>query len=142
MPAAKTSLWRRWSSRVIAVDASALLAVVLGEERAVECKSVLETENEILISAGTLSEAFIVSASRNIDEELANVVEGLGCRRISRHIGFGQADRARESAVGRGFHPASLNFGDCFAYELAISCGCPLLYIGNDFVRTHVASAL
>ncbi len=34
---------------------------------------------------------------------------------------------------GKGVHPASLNFVDCFAYALAAERGCPLLYVGNDF---------
>lgn len=39
---------------------------------------------------------------------------------------------------GKGNHPASLNFGDCFAYALAKELGCPLLFVGNDFARTDV----
>ena len=40
---------------------------------------------------------------------------------------------------GKGVHSASLNFGDCFAYALAQSLGCALLYVGDDFARTGVA---
>ena len=43
---------------------------------------------------------------------------------------------------GKGFHTASLNFGDCFAYQLARAHSCPLLFIGNDFGQTDVLSAL
>ena len=43
---------------------------------------------------------------------------------------------------GKGFHPARLNFGDCFAYELARSRDCPLLYVGDDFTRTDVRAAV
>ena len=42
---------------------------------------------------------------------------------------------------GKGRHRAGLNLGDCFAYALAKSTGEPLLYKGNDFSRTDVASA-
>lgn len=42
---------------------------------------------------------------------------------------------------GKGFHPASLNFGDCFAYALAAERACPLLYVGNDFTQTDIVSA-
>jgi uncharacterized protein with PIN domain len=31
-----------------------------------------------------------------------------------------------------GEHPAALNFGDCFAYELAKARGCRLLRAGDD----------
>ncbi len=43
---------------------------------------------------------------------------------------------------GKGVHPANLNLGDCFAYELARNLGCPLLYGGQDFARTDVVSAI
>jgi ribonuclease VapC len=43
---------------------------------------------------------------------------------------------------GRGMHPAALNFGDCFAYEVAKEHGCRLLYIGDDFAKTDIESAL
>ena len=43
---------------------------------------------------------------------------------------------------GRGLHRAALNFGDCFAYALAKERQCPLLFIGNDFAKTDLQSAL
>lgn len=42
----------------------------------------------------------------------------------------------------KGVHPASINYGDCFAYEVAIEHDCPLLCVGDDFVQTDVRSAL
>ena len=39
---------------------------------------------------------------------------------------------------GKGNHPASLNFGDCFAYALAKISGEPLLAKGDDFRRTDI----
>jgi ribonuclease VapC len=50
-------------------------------------------------------------------------------RRAFRRFGKGQR------------HPARLNFGDCFAYALAIVEGEPLLFKGNDFVHTDVKVA-
>ena len=44
---------------------------------------------------------------------------------------------------GKGHgHPAQLNFGDTFSYALAAARGLPLLFKGNDFARTDVASVL
>jgi ribonuclease VapC len=43
---------------------------------------------------------------------------------------------------GRGSHPAKLNLGDCFAYALAKERACPLLFIGHDFAKTDIASAI
>ena len=39
-------------------------------------------------------------------------------------------------------HPAGLNFGDCFAYEVAMSHDCPLLFVGEDFTQTDIVSVL
>ena len=43
---------------------------------------------------------------------------------------------------GKSFHDADLNYGDCFSYVTAKANDCPLLYVGNDFARTDVRSAL
>ncbi len=51
--------------------------------------------------------------------------------------------RAAHRDFGRGSgSPARLNFGDCFAYALAIDRNEPLLYKGDDFGHTDVRSAL
>jgi ribonuclease VapC len=42
---------------------------------------------------------------------------------------------------GKGAHSAGLNFGDCFAYEVAKEHRCPLLFVGADFARTDISSA-
>lgn len=49
-------------------------------------------------------------------------------------------DAYRDFGRGSG-HPAGLNFGDCFAYALARALHEPLLFKGNDFGHTDVASA-
>lgn len=36
----------------------------------------------------------------------------------------------------------ALNFGGCFAYEVAKEHGCPLLYVGKDFSRTDIEAVL
>lgn len=43
---------------------------------------------------------------------------------------------------GKGMHPAALNLGDCFAYEVAKEHRCRLLFIGNDFAKTDLESAI
>jgi ribonuclease VapC len=40
--------------------------------------------------------------------------------------------------VGKGRHPAGLNFGDCFSYALAKATGEPLLFKGDDFAQTDI----
>lgn len=50
--------------------------------------------------------------------------------------------RAANRRFGRKFHPARLNFGDCFAYALAKELDEPLLFKGADFAQTDIRSAL
>ena len=55
------------------------------------------------------------------------------------------ADIARQAYrdYGRGSgHSARLNLGDCFAYALARARSEPLLYTGQDFGLTDIASAM
>jgi ribonuclease VapC len=53
---------------MIAVDTSALMAVLLNELEADVCIGALEAENDLLISAATVAEALIVAARRNLGE--------------------------------------------------------------------------
>ena len=51
--------------------------------------------------------------------------------------------RAAYRDYGRGSgHGAKLNFGDCFSYALAAETEKALLYVGDDFARTDLDSAL
>jgi ribonuclease VapC len=58
-------------------------------------------------------------------------------------IDLEQGDMARRAwrRFGEGRHPAALNYGDCFAYALAITRDDALLFTGNDFSRTDVTAA-
>lgn len=54
-----------------------------------------------------------------------------------------QAHLARQAfaRLGKGRHPAGLNFGDCMAHALAKETGEELLFKGTDFRLTDVAVA-
>ena len=56
----------------------------------------------------------------------------------------GLARMAREAyrRYGKGWHPARLNFGDCFSYALSKRENEPLLFKGNDFSQTDIVPAL
>ena len=127
---------------MIAVDTSALMAIVLNEAEADACSSVLEAEDELLISAGTVAEALVVAARRNVGDEMARLIGGLGFEVVT--VTSASARRIAQvyEQWGKGVHPAALNFGDCFAYEVAKEHGCRLLYVGDDFKRTDVENAL
>ena len=125
---------------MIALHTSALMA--LGEAEADACIRVLETETEIVISAGTVAEALIVAARRNVGEEMTRMIEGLGFEILSATPAASRRVAAAYMRWGRGAYPAGLNFGDCFSYEVAKERSCPLLYVGDDFSRTDLESAL
>jgi ribonuclease VapC len=127
---------------MIAVDTSALMAIVLGESEADSCIAALEAEDAILMSAGTVAEALIVSAQKNVREEVAGLIEDLRIEIVP--VTRGAAQRAADAYVrfGKGNHRAALNFGDCFAYEVAKERACRLLYVGDDFAKTDIEGVL
>jgi ribonuclease VapC len=127
---------------VIAVDTSALMAIALGEEKADACIRVLEDETEVLISAGTVAEALIVAAHRNVAEEVMRLIDGLGFDVVSVTSASVRRIADAYGRWGKGLHPAGLNFGDCFAYAIAKEHSCGLLFVGEDFSKTDVESVL
>ena len=118
------------------------MAIVLDEPQAEACIAALEAEDQILISAGTMAEALIVSARRGVGTEMAGVIDGLGFEVVS--VTPASARRVAEAYArwGKGVSPAALNFGDCFAYEAAKEHACRLLYAGDDFSKTDIVSVL
>ena len=127
---------------MIAVDTSALMVIVLGEPQGEVCMTAIEEADGLLISAGTVAEALIVAARRDIRDEVAALISGLGFEIVSVTAASARRIADAYGRWGKGVHPASLNYGDCFAYEVAIEHNCPLLYVGDDFVQTDVRSAL
>lgn len=127
---------------MIAIDTSALMAILLNEPEADACISALEAEESVLISAGTLAEVLIVAARRNIADELSRLIEGLGFEIVPVTLASARGISQVYQQWGKGVHPAGLNFGDCFAYEVAKTRGCRLLYVGGDFAKTDIPSYL
>ncbi len=127
------------------VDTSALLAVLQDEPPAAAIVDAL-IAGEPRMSAPTLVEARIVtharfgatgvrrleSLLRQVDVEIVDFDE--------QHADAA-ADAYRDFGKGSG-HPASLNLGDTFSYATAFVGAQPLLYVGNDFVRTDIRSVL
>lgn len=130
------------AAAVVVLDTSALMAVLLGEPEAGACAAVLGSDVRLLISGGTLAEALIAAGSRGVGTEMAALVHEGGVEVIP--VTAATAARVAEAYAhwGRGHHPAGLNFGDCFAYALAWETGSVLLYVGQDFRKTDVPSAL
>ena len=124
---------------MIAVDTSALLALVLDESRASECAAALQSD-ELIISAMTLAEALVVASRRGVSHQLRSLFDGLDFTVIS----VSQSTSERVAQIydlwGKDIHPAALNLGDCFAYDVAKEHSCRLLYVGKDFAKTDIES--
>lgn len=127
---------------MIAVDSSALIAVVAQETLANACCAVLVDEDDLVISAATLTEALIVAKRKALEESLRTLLDGLSMEVVEIDADFAEAAATAYERWGKGFHPAQLNYGDSFSYALAELYDCPLLYVGDDFARTDIRSAL
>lgn len=127
---------------MIAVDTSALITILLAEPGFEGCIAALSEHADALISAGTLAETRIVAAQRGIEPQLTALLH----RKKFSVIAVTEATSERIGKIyaqwGKGIHPAGLNFGDCFAYDVAKEHSCPLLFVGNDFSRTDIKSAI
>lgn len=126
---------------MIVIDTSALIAILLGEPEGRRCIDALAQADAVLISAGTLAEALIVSERR----ACRPAMEDLLGRIDAEVVALGPAESARVADAhaiwGKGVHAAGLNFGDCFAYALAAGRRAPLLFVGDDFSRTDAVAA-
>ena len=129
---------------MIAIDTSALIAILNNEVEAEAFAEILVASSLSLLSAASLLECAMVIESRyglaggiKLDELLvaANIQVEV--------VTLEQAGLARQAfrAYGKGRHPAGLNFGDCFAYALAKQKQIPLLFKGNDFSQTDIVPA-
>jgi ribonuclease VapC len=125
---------------VIAVDTSALMTIVLHEEPGPACMAALNAEDRLLISAGTLTEALIVAQARHCDSDLLSLIDGLGFEIVPVDEAAARRAAAAHARWSRGRD--GLNFGDCFAYDVAKQNRCALLYVGRDFAKTDLKSVL
>lgn len=127
------------------VDASAIVAILLGEPEQEAFKAVLKAAPSKAMSAINFWEVLVRahglsgSAGREQAEALIRAfeIEIIG-------IDIEQTRAAADAFARYGRRtPAALNLGDCFAYALAKTHGGgALLYKGDDFTRTDIASAL
>ncbi len=128
------------------VDTSALIAVMREEPEAATFLEKMENATDTLkMSAGNWLEAGIIADSEEAGTAsllLDNIAERLSLQIIEVTVEHAQIARKAYRVFGRGRgHKAKLNYGDCFAYALAIESGEPLLFKGNDFSQTDVAIA-
>lgn len=126
------------------VDASALTAILVGEDEADDLLARLKQAPRRMISPLAVWET-TVAVARRLDlplfEARTAVREYLALAAIivmpvPPEVGEGALDAFER--YGKGRYPASLNFGDCFAYACARHFGVPLLFKGDDFSQTDI----
>lgn len=127
---------------MIVVDTSALMAILLDEPEAERCSAILEAEERVLMSAGSFAEALIVAGGRSIFPRMLALIEDMRFEIVAVSAASAKVMAQAHQRWGRGAGTAGLNFGDCFAYTLAQANDCPLLFVGNDFSKTDIRSAL
>jgi len=132
---------------MIFADASALIAIISGEPEADSLADLLESERSRLCSALSAWETiaglcrstmFSVPAART---HVRRFLEAGAFQFVG--IGEREFEIAAEAYAhyGKGRHPAALNMGDCFAYACAKANRARLLFKGDDFAKTDIASA-
>jgi ribonuclease VapC len=127
----------------MAVDASAILAVLLNEADAEVHHIKLLSATKLWISPVNWWEVQVRMQSRFGDATAAAAADWMesSLKIVVEPITIDQARLAFTACVRFRGRPAKLNLGDCFALALAQSKDVPLLYKGNNFVHTGVRSA-
>jgi ribonuclease VapC len=127
----------------VIVDSSVIVAIVREEAEAARLASVIAQASRPQMSAGNYLEAAIV-IDRDRDPVLSAGLDplldslGIGVAPVTESQARIARQAYRDFGKGSG-HKAQLNFGDCFAYALAMERGEPLLFKGEDFAHAGVA---
>lgn len=127
------------------IDTSALIAILSDEPERRLFNEAIEAASSVCISAATLLETRMILHARSGEGAVMALEAFLRKADIEVvDVTAEQSDTAfdayRRYGKGTG-HGASLNYGDCFSYALAKHLNAPLLFKGNDFSRTDIASA-
>lgn len=129
------------------IDASALTAMITGEDDAGDLLARMARRPERTTSPLAVWETALAvarrldmpieDAARATDEFLA--LMSIVVAAVPPEAGWVAIEAYRR--FGKTRHPASLNFGDCFAYACARVAGVPLLFKGDDFPQTDIEAA-
>lgn len=130
---------------MIAVDTSAIIAITFAEPERERFVEIIQHASKVLISTVSVVEARMVVHGRR-GQRAVVLVDDLLRLPMFEVVAPTEAEMnaayAAFVAFGRGSgHPANLNFGDVFSYALAKVRALPLLFKGDDFSRTDIASA-
>jgi ribonuclease VapC len=123
------------------VDTSALVAILQNEPERRKFNEAIEAgETRSMSTASFLETSMILESRFGADgvRDLDLFISKAQIILVS--VDEEQAHMARDGfrKYGKGRHPAGLNYGDCFSYALARSLNEPLLFKGQDFLKTDV----
>lgn len=130
---------------MIVVDTSAIIAFLQEEPEAARISQRVAEAAECFISAVSVFECRTVLHFRFAADPLRfeRFLTGVGFVVVPFDERQGEAAFEAYRRFGKGSgSPARLNLADCAAYALAKTLGMPLLFKGDDFTRTDIASAL
>jgi len=125
----------------LAIDTSALTAILLGESDAAVLLRAMKRASRIGLCAPNRTDLLLVMQARLGDAGVDKAKQFLALEQVHTiPLDEALADLAADAyrRFGKGRHPAGLNFGDCFSYALGIRDRVPLLFKGNDFSRTDI----
>jgi ribonuclease VapC len=131
----------------IFVDASAMIAMMVGEGDADELADLLGADRQRLCSAVSVWETvaglcrthvFSIPSARTV---VQSFIELNDLKFVT--IGERELELASQAYAefGKGRHPAALNMGDCFTYACAKANRARLLFKGEDFTKTDIVPA-
>ena len=126
------------------VDTSAIIAILFDEADADRYDRAIVAAPICRMSVANFLEATLVLESREgigAGHDFDAYIERAAIELVPITVEQARAARRAWRRFGRGNHPASLNFGDCFSYALAEATGEPLLYKGEDFALTDIPAA-
>jgi ribonuclease VapC len=128
---------------LIVVDTSALMAILFEEPSGQNFAEKLLDQNAVMAAPNYLEAHMVLW--RFAGERTALLLEETVRAMRIRVVPFTQEHALLAASTfdkfGKGRHSASLNFGDCIAYALSKSLNRPLLFAGNNFLKTDVARA-
>lgn len=123
------------------IDTSALVAILRDEpERAMFIEAIEATDARQMSAATFVEVSIVIEATRGAEglRDLDLFLTTAGIDLVAVDTEQAHAARRAFTRFGKGRHRASLNYGDCFSYALAMVVAEPLLFKGDDFGHTDV----
>ena len=128
---------------MIVVDTSALFAIAAMENERAIFTDILDAEKGLMSAVNYVESVMVLTGrSRQVaTEKVDELVQAFGIEIVSIDRRLTNATIGAFDQYGKSRHAARLNLADCFSYALARSRNLPLLFKGDDFLKTDVVPA-